>query len=127
MTLYAFTPAGMQKNSLGTQITAKDRRMNELGISKCVYFSSCSEAKSKGQTAGFLCRANEWLDELSRTLFLADIYENMVRIKESRQEGTIAPYRKVLGISTLAALPEELVPVQIFTTLECNLVLLGDL
>lgn len=116
-----------KKNSLGTQITAKDRRMNELGISKCVYFSSCSEAKSKGQTTGFLCRANEWLDELSRTLFLAAIYDNMVRIKESRQEGTIAPSHKVLGISTLAALPEELVPVQIFRTLESNLVLLGDL
>lgn len=111
------------KNTLGTQITAKGRRMNGLGISKCLYFGSCSEAKSKGQTTGFLCRANEWFDELSRTLFLADIYENMISIKESRQEGTIAPYHKVLGISTLAASPGELVSVQE----NLDWLLLGDL
>lgn len=102
-TLCLYTSWHAKKTSLGTQITAKDRRTNELRISKCVYLGSCSDAKSKGQTTGFFCRANECLDELCTTLFLADIYENMVQIKDSWQEGTI---------STLAALPEELVSVQ---------------
>lgn len=101
--------------------------MNWESQNVCISAVAQKQSQKDRQTTGFLCRANEWLDELSRTLFLAAIYDNMVRIKESRQEGTIAPSHKVLGISTLAALPEELVPVQIFRTLECNLVLLGDL
>lgn len=95
--------------------------------SQNVCISAVAQKQSqKDRPQGFSAEPTSgWMNSLG--LFLAAIYDNIVRIKESRQEGTIAPSHKVLGISSLAALPAELVPVQIFRTLECNLVLLGDL
>lgn len=63
----------------------------------------------------------EWVNELCRTVFLVNIYKN----REWTKLDNYAK-RQVLGISTLAASLKQLRSVQIFITLDCNLVLLGN-
>lgn len=77
-------------------------------------------AKSKGQTAVFLCQDKKWFNELCRTCFLGNIYETT----ESTKLDNYAK-QQVPAISTLAASLKQLGWVQIFTTLDSNPVLVG--